>query len=80
MDERAFGKAAEPHALKQANAVAAQARRIRWTSQCCFRVLALEGMAGLASSAPSARLCQRPYNVISNTELRDVGADPRDDA
>ena len=50
MDKRAFGEAAKPEALEQANAIAAQTRRIGRPSQRRFRVLALEGAAGLASS------------------------------
>src|SRR4029077_21264851 len=72
MDKRAFGKAAEPHALEQANAMAAQAWLIRRPPQRRVRMLALKGAAGLTSSTPPARLRQRSYDVISSTELSDV--------
>ena len=43
---------------------------------------ALEGAAGQTSSARSARLRERAYDVISDTDLRDIGTDcghdPRD--
>jgi hypothetical protein len=45
-------------------------------------MLALKRAAGEASRARSARLRQRPYDVISDTDLRDIGTDcghdPRD--
>jgi hypothetical protein len=42
-------------------------------------VLALKGAAGLTSSTTPARLRERPYDMISNTKLSDVGADLSDD-
>ena len=75
MDERAFGKAAQPETLEQANTAAAQSRGIAGPPQRRLRMMALEGAAGQASGAPSARLRERPDDVISNTELRDVGTD-----
>jgi hypothetical protein len=61
--------------VEQANSLAAQARDIAWSSQCRLRVLALEGTARETSRARSARLRQRPYDVISDTELRDIRTD-----
>ena len=69
MDERAFGKAAEPQTLRATSQChgGLSAGRIRRPPQRRFsQVLALEGMAGLASRTPSGgRLrCERPYDVI----------------
>ena len=66
VDKRAFGEAAEPQALEQANAMAAQTRRIGRPPQRRFRVLALKGAAGLTSSTRPARLRERPYDMISD--------------
>ncbi len=82
MDQCLFGKATQPETLEQADPVAAQARGIAWSAQCRLRMLALEGAASETSRAPSARLRQRPHNVISDTEMRDIRTDcchdPRD--
>jgi hypothetical protein len=75
MDDRLCGEATEAEALEQADSVAAQARGITWSAQCRLWMLALEGTARKTSRAPSARLHQRPYDVISDTELPDIGSD-----
>ncbi len=75
VDERPFGEAAQPEPLEQANPVAAQTRGIGGPAQRRLRMLALEGAARQTSSAPAARLRERPDDVISDTELRDVGTD-----
>ena len=80
VDERAFGEAAKSHALEQGGAVAAQARRIPRPPQRRFRVLTLEGTAGLASRARSARLHKRAHDMIADAELRDIRADLGDDS
>ncbi len=72
-------KPPSPKPLKQASSVAAQARSIAWSAQCRLWMLALEGTAREASRARSARLRQRPYNVIPNRELSDIGTDSCDD-
>jgi hypothetical protein len=82
VDERAFGEATKSHALEQCGAVAAQALRLPWPPQRCFRVLTLEGAAGLASRARSTRLHKRAHDMIAGAELCDIranlGDDPRD--
>ena len=79
MDECLFGKATQPETLEQTGPVAAQTRRIAWSAQCSLRMLALEGAARETSRAASARLRERPYNVISETEMRDLSTDRRHD-
>lgn len=80
VDECLLGKATETEPLEQGNSVAAQARWIGWPAECQLRVLALERPAGETSSARSARLRQRPYDVISDAEQRDIGTDCRHDS
>src|SRR4029077_11227669 len=79
VDQRPFGKAAQPEALEQANPIAAEARGIGRPAQRRFRMSALEGAAGETSSARPARLRERTHDVIADTQLRDVGADCRHD-
>ena len=79
MNERPFGKPTQPKALEQADPISAQPRGIAWPAQCRLRVAALEGAAGETSSAPAARLRERPDDVIADVDLRDVGTDGRHD-
>ncbi|HWW87422.1 MAG TPA: hypothetical protein VNZ26_27680, partial [Vicinamibacterales bacterium] len=82
VDKRPFGKAAQPEALEQANAISGQARSIGRSAQRRLRVSALKGAPGQTSSTRPASLRERAYDVISDTDLRDVGSgcgyDPRD--
>jgi hypothetical protein len=75
VDERLFGEAAQPEALVQAGPVSGQARCISRSAYCRLRMFALEGPARQTSSACSARLRERTYDVISDADLRDVGSD-----
>jgi hypothetical protein len=68
-------KAAQPEALKQANPISGQTRGIGRSAQRRLSVSALEGAAGQTLSARSASLRERAYDVISDTDLRDVGTD-----
>ena len=77
MDECFFGEAAEAEPLKQPDPIAAQARRFGRSAQCRRRMSALEGSAGQTPSARPACLGERTHDVISNADLRYVGADCR---
>jgi hypothetical protein len=81
VDESLFGESTKPEALKQANSIAAQTRGIGGSAQCRLRMSALERAARQASSARSAGLRQRTYDMISDPDLCDVrthcGHDPR---
>jgi hypothetical protein len=79
MDESLFGETAEPQALEQAQLVPAQARRVSRPPQRRLRVLTLEGEPGQTSGTRPARLYERPYDMISYTEMGDIGADFSDD-
>ena len=82
MNERPFGKPTQPKTLEQANTISAQPRGIAWPALCRLGVAALEGAAREASIAPTARLSERPDDVIADVDVRDVGTDrshdPRD--
>jgi hypothetical protein len=80
VDERSFGKSAKPEALEQGNPMATQAGRIARPTQRQFRVLTLEGPAGETSWTRSARLGQRPYDMVSDMELGDIGTYLSDDS
>ena len=75
VDERLFGEAAQPEALKQANPISGQTRGIGRSAHCRLRMSALEGPAGQTLSARPARLREGAYDVISDADLRNVGSD-----
>jgi hypothetical protein len=79
MDKRSFGKAAQPEALEQADPIPSQTRGIGRSAQRRLRVSALKGAAGKTSSARPASLRERTHDVISDTDMRYVGADSRHD-
>ena len=73
-----FGEAAQPEALEQAGRRRGSDAGLRPVGAALTSgMLALEGAAGQASSARSARLRERTHDVIADVELRDVGADLR---
>jgi len=79
MDDGLFGKATQSETLEHATPVATQARRIVWSAQGRFWVLALERSAGETSSARAARLRKSPDDVIADAGMRDIRTDCRHD-
>jgi hypothetical protein len=79
VDKRALGEPAESHALEQGDSIATQPRQIGQPPERPFGMFALEGAAGDTPGTRSARLHKSPDDVISDPELRDLGADLSDD-
>jgi hypothetical protein len=80
VDEGLFGEATEPEALEDAMPLAAQSRRIVWSSQRRLWMFALERAPRETSSARPARLGESSHDVIADVHVQDIRSDRSHDS